>query len=1038
MFCHLHLHSEYSICQSSIKIEELIDFCIKNDIGSVALTDTAVMHGAVQFYFMALKNNIKPIIGSQIFITNKDMLSSLILLAKDIKGYKNLCKIVTASHLNSATDIPSISLGELKDYSAGLIAINDFNKGEISLLLMSNKVEEAYASFSLYKEIFGTDYIIEIQRYPADGRITKNYNEEILKAFAYRNKISIIASNDVHYLKRKDHASYKMLARLKAMQIRKDPSFRLIEDSEHYFKSQKEMEHLFKDIREAADTTGDISDRCELLLEKNHISIPDLDIPKGLSQEGYLKSLCVKGLDWRYGKNIPEEAYGRLDKELGVINKMGLCQYFLMVYDIARFALDKKIPICGKGSAASSILTYLLGISNVDPIENNLYFERFLNEGRKSLPDIDIDMSSRSRKEVIDYLISKYGLLNISRVCSFNTLKRRASVREAGRILNFSKEEIDDMLRSSISEDKIDGISQDIKGYVSHISLHPSAFIISGSDISERVPLMVSHSQEVMTQYDMESIERLGLIKIDIINSLTLDLIEETIKNISASSGTDIDLTSIKYDDADVFKNISSGNTTGVFQLESMGIRSLAKKVKPACLNDITFLLSLYRPGPLRSGMSDVFIARKAKRKEIDYMHKDLEPILAETYGIFLYQEQVMQAACKIAGYSFAQADNFRKAISKLSDAKMQEEKKSFIDGAVSRGYDIYTAKKIFDIISKFASYGFVKAHAASYAEISYKSCYLKTYYPAEFLAVMLTNNSGYYPKEQYIEEARRLKIEIKLPDINKSSASKYLTEDDGLSIRIPLIQIRQVGATLASIIEDERKKGAFRDLYDFCFRLLKHARISKSAVSNIIKAGAFDFTGINRKSLISIYDLISKDNKYPKKPANDTAITGLAEESRAFSSCESSFLENDLDPFEKMQSEDEILGFYVSKNPLEYFKDCMGLFDVIKSGDFKKYLNKSIYAAGTLISRRKVLTKTGRQVCFLLIEDEDGIFESLSFSDIYLDSRHILIKGDLAARNGEISLIVKEIKGLVDMRSRRETKRFESLRLDILGSNGR
>ncbi len=1038
MFCHLHLHSEYSICQSSIKIEKLIDFCIKNDIGSIALTDHGVLHGAVYFYFLARQNNIKPIIGAQISIMDQGFLSSLILLAKNMEGYENLCRIMTISHLNIRIDIPSISFAELKYHCKGLVAINDFHQGALSLLLRSNRVEEAASLLQTYRSMFGADYVIEIQRYPLTGRVIKNYNEEALKRFACKNNIPIIASNDVHYLQRQDYAKYKMLAKLKTMQVKKDPSFNLIEDTEHYLKSPKEMEIIFQDIKEALYNTGKIADQCNLILQKEQISIPSFDIPPYCSKEEYLQQLCIKGLKWRYGPNIPSQADARLDKELGVISKMGLCGYFLMVYDIAKFSRNRKIPICGKGSAASSIVTYLLGISNVDPIENNLYFERFLNEGRKSLPDIDIDMSSKSRKMVIDYLIAKYGRFSISRVCNFNTLKRRASVREAGRILNFSKEEIDGMLRLSISDAKISGLSEEIKGYVRHVSLHPSAFIISDSDISKKAPLMMSYNKEVMSQYDMESIEQIGLMKIDIINSLTLDLIEETIKMITASKGKEIDLASMKYDDANVFENISAGNTTGVFQLESMGIRSLARKVMPACLNDITFLLSLYRPGPQKSGMSDLFIKRKAKEADIDYLHEDLAPILAETYGIFLYQEQVMQAACKIAGYSFAQADRFRKAISKLSQEKMQAEKQSFLCGAINRGYAAHTARKIFDVISKFASYGFVKAHAASYAEISYKSCYLKTYYPAEFLSIVLTKNCGYYPQEQYIEEARRLKIQIKLPDINQSSAVKYLAQDGSRSIRLPLIQIKQVGIVLASLIEDERKNGDFKDLYDFYNRMSKHTRISKNAVSNIIKAGAFDFVDANRKRLVLAYDYISKGNPCAKKSFQDTAIAGLGEENCAFGSYESSFLKNDFHILEKMKTEDELFGFCVTKSPLAYLKESMGLFHVIKSGDFKKYLHKRIYAAGTLISKRKLFTKTGKSIYFFILEDEDGIFESLSFSNLYINSRHLLIKGELTSRNGDISLVAKEIKGLADMRCDREARKFESLRLSILGSHER
>ena len=722
----------------------------------------------------------------------------------------------------------------------------------------------------------------------------KNLASENLINFARHANIPVVATNNVHYISKEDYPAYRSLARLKIMGTRNDPTMEILENDEHRLKSAYEMERIFRDIPEAIINTQRIADRCSFSFNLGKINIPYFTAPAGESQESYLEKLCRKGLALRYGNSPSGQVLERLNTELGVIKKTGFAGYFLIVADIARFACENEIPICGKGSAAGSLVSYILRISNVDPIKNNLCFERFLNDGRKELPDIDIDISNRDRDKIMKYLCSKYGSRNVARVCSFSTTKPRASIREAGRILSLGKDEVDHIIKAVpgynrffTREDlqkkagdsgfidtkngqygKIMAVSKNIGGYVRHISMHPSAFIVSNSDFAKIIPLTVSETGEIMSQYDMNSIEDLGILKIDLINSLSLSLLSEAAALLKNKRNIGLDLSKTSYDDSDVYKLMQAGSTLGVFQLESFGIRTLARKVKPSNLNDITLLISLYRPGPQQSGMVANFIERKFGREKTTYMHKDLEPILGETYGIILYQEQVMQVAMKIAGYSLSEADDLRKTMTGLSRDEMQAHQSRFIKGAVAKGYDIYMVREIFRLISKFASYGFVKAHASAYTELSYKTCYLKAHFPAEFLSIILTNNSGYYGKMQYIEEARRLGIDLKLPDINRSDFD-FTVEDSGRTIRAPLTSVRDLGyAGAASLLNEREKNGGFKDFFDFYARTSVNCRLTKNAIENLIKIGAFDFTNLPRKQLLFAFYCLKNLKKHrPDRP---------------------------------------------------------------------------------------------------------------------------------------------------------------------------
>jgi len=1088
MFCHLHIHSEYSLLESSVKIKNLIDMAKKYCMKSVALTDTASMHGIIEFYREAYINNIKPLLGAEIIVVKNGVVSSFILIAKNIKGYENLCSITSHSNLSNKNCPSPTDFSIIKDFCTGIIAISEFGSSEFFCFLQKNNTEEADLRLREWVNVFGDDFYIEIQRTGSGNSCIKStdwakksFKEKIIVEFAAANNVKIAAGNDVHYLLKKDYDTYTHMAKLKLMSSKENNLlFNSVSSNENYFKSSDEMQDLFCNLSEALKNTEEISDKCSLVLELGKNKLPYFEIPAGHTQESYLKKLCCDKIVSRYGGKADCSIYKRLDYELSVIEKTGFCGYFLIVADIAKFAFENKIPTCGKGSSAGSIVTYLLGISNVDPVAQNLCFERFLNDERKKLPDIDIDMSSQGRYRVANYLSLKYGKYNVLRVPVFTTFKARASMREAGRILSLGKEEMDDIIKSMqrrsvfseinreeiIDNANVRSISDDLKGYIRHIAMHPCAFIVLGDGMSKNIPLMKSETGEIMSQYGKDDIEALGFLKIDIINSLTLDHIDEVMEILKKTRDINLDFVNISYDDKAVYEILSNGDTLGTFQLESMGIRSLMKKLKPAKLADITLLISLYRPGPQQSGMVDIFIERKFQRCGVNFLHEDLREILEETYGVMLYQEQVMRVAVKIAGYSFGEADRLRKTSFNLPDFNLENEKSKFVKGALANGYSEDIAEKLFGLISKFAGYGFVKAHAAAYAEIGYKTCFLKTHYPAELLSVILTKNSGYYSRNSYIEEARRLGINILLPDINISGI-KFLTENLGKSIRVSLGSIKDLGTEGAqNIIKERAENGLFKNFSDFFERIVRPKKISVKAAENLIKVGAFDFCGSKRKYLLLVLEYLLKIRQ-----KNQLHISGLGSLKKSSEITQKknilsfgdlktetgkaspNLIEDDfyyLDDFfpemtnsmqdygfeEKLEIENYILEFCASANPLEYFKNELAGFNIIKSSSFKSKVSEKIphkngiFTSGIILIRRMEKTKTGKEIIFLTVEDSGGMYEAAVFTkqclkntERILPGSPVLIAGNLSYKNGDITVVAQKIMSLAALKKIKNKK---------------
>jgi len=1019
MFCHLHLHSQYSILESNITIGDVVSGACRYGMQAAALTDRNVMHGAIEFYCQARAKGLKPILGCQVYLHHSG-LWSLVLLCRNEAGYRNLCRLITRAHTESRGTVPYLEAGWIKQNCSGLTALSPARQGQIPVLLGQGHKDEAGKALQFYQELFGDDFYLEIQRYPASVRAAGI--SETLVNFARQQKANMVATNDVHYLKQQHWPDYQAVYKLKSMAGKIDPCLRPVDNDQHYFKSPRQMEELFADLPEAISNTRLIANSCQLELKLGHLDIPRFKVPRSGSQSSYLKALCYAGLKKRYGRPGPQ-LYHRLDYELEVISDRGYSSYFLMVWDIARFARQQHIPTCGKGSAAGSLASYVLGISDVDPVKNNLYFERFLNRQRKQPPDIDMDIAHQDREKVLEYLQQRYGSSNVGRVCTFATLRTRAAVRETSRILNYSKQETDQLLLD-LKYQKKDArsrynnmvlLSSRISERIRHLSTHPSAVIVSEQPLEEKIPMMLSSEGKLMSQYDMNSIEELGILKIDLINSLSLTLIQEVTRMLK-QEGLPINTETLAENDARVFSMISKGNTLGVFQLESTGIRSLARSIKPACLQDIALLLALYRPGPQQSGLGKDFIKRKFGRQKVTYPHPDLEPILAETYGIIIYQEQALRIARLIAGYSFSQADLLRRAITKRSRQQMQTLKQTFIKGARNQGYDSPTASLVFGYISKFASYGFLKAHALAYARLSYLTCYLKNYFPAYFLAAILSYGSGYYPAAQYVEEARRFGISIKPPSIN-SSGFKFMPKDKGRAIQVPLTSVKGLGpATVKHIIEERNSRGAFKGLDDFCRRCMVRGKISSTAVQSLIRVGAFDFAASNRRKLL-LY--------FWQKQKNKEGGHGLGSVS-------------DFSLADKLCLETELLGFAASASPLSCYRDEISRLKVTSSRKFKH--NSQVMAAGMVINRRIEKTKSGEEMLFCTLEDEGGMYECLFFSQAYLQNRititrypALLVKGRASLKEGSILIIAGRVWSLDNLKRARQKLKDNNIKNQLL-----
>ena len=888
-FTHLHLHSQYSLQDGLGSVDQIIDLAQKLKMRVLALTDHDSLIGTIEFYKKALQAGIQPILGCEIRIKSDFLpnhLTHLILLIKNNTGYRNLCQLVSQAHLSNPQNIPAIDRKLLSRYREGLIVLSGCLKGEIPLLITRKEYQKAERTALWFKNIFNSEnFYLEISFHGLEEeRVINQY----LIDLGEKLTIPLVATNNVHY-PTKEQAPFQDIANIIANQgTRKCFHHPPLPNHQFYLKSGQEMKDLFSFIPEALKNTEKIAEQCQLKLELGKIRLPSYQPPQPYSASEYLEKLCLEGLK-KYYPDPSSQAFYRMKYELGVIKQMGFAGYFLIVRDIVSFAKQNNIPVGpGKGSAAGSLVSYLLNITEVDPLKSKLFFERFLNPQRIDMPDIDIDFGQIGRDKVIAYIFQRFGCEQVTHVCTINTYAARSAVRDAGRALGFSYQELNKIarmmpffsspgvIRASLKHlpelkqlpyqkeplRSLFSYAQFMEGKPRHLAVHASALIIADQPLANLVPLTLSPEGEIISQYEKESIKELGLLKIDILGSRSLTVMQKTLQSLTKHD-IHINLRQIPLDDPLTFYHLKKGKTLGVFQVESSGMSSLLKQLSPSTLEDLIAALSLYRPGPLDSGMTEQYLKRKSGQSQIEYPHERLQNILKDTYGVILYQEQVMQVVSAIAGLNPGEADLFRRAISSRSPVIMEEQRQNFLIKSSQQGISPHEAQNIFNLIAKFAYYGFNKAHSTSYVLLSYLSCYLKVYYPEHYLAALLTYGMGYYDLDRYIQEARRFRISILLPNINKSQAGFSV---EGKAIRIGLIRIKGMGMKqINSILRIRETDGPFLSLYDFCARTAS-LRTTRNVIENLIKVGAFNFTGYHRSVLLNLLPLVIQETKKEEK----------------------------------------------------------------------------------------------------------------------------------------------------------------------------
>ncbi len=1062
---HLHLHSEYSLLDGSIRISELPARVKEMGMNAVALTDHGAMYGIIQFYKACMKEGVKPILGCEIYVSNnlqdrsKDDNKNyhLVLLAENDAGYKNLMKIVSEGFVNGFYYRPRVSKTFLAEHSYGLIASSACLGGEVSQRILANRYEKAKEAALEYQEIFGKDnFFLEIQDHGIREQSVVNQG---LLQIHYETGIPLIATNDAHYLTKEDAEPHDVLLCIQTASTVAEEQRMKFPSQEFYVKSAQEMEVLFHAYPDALSNTQKIADRCQVHLDFDTLHLPAFPIPEGYTETSYLATLIEQGLAKRYG-TIDASIKERYEFEFQTIVSMGYTNYFLIVWDFIRFAKSKNIEVGpGRGSAAGSIVSYALEITDIDPLQYGLLFERFLNPERVSMPDIDIDFCYERREEVIQYVIDKYGADHVAQIVTFGTMAARAAIRDVGRALDIPYNRVDQVAKMVPNElgmtlSKALDINPDIKkqmdmdhqvqkmvetalkveGLPRHTSTHAAGVLIAKEPVTEYVPL-TRNGDVITTQYNMTELEELGLLKMDFLGLRTLTVIRDAVDLIKKNHGVVVDFSRMTMDDPQVLKLFEQANTLGIFQFESAGMRAFLKELRPDAFEDLVAANSLFRPGPMNQ--IPTFIANKHDPSHISYIHESLESILNVTYGCIVYQEQVMQIVRQIGGYSLGRADLVRRAMSKKKMDVMEEERHYFVygqldeegqilvNGAVRNGVDEKAANRIYDLMIDFANYAFNKSHSVAYAVVAYRTAYLKCYYPAEFMAALISSVMGDEAKiALYMQECSRLKVEVLPPDINKSFA-KFTVEQG--KIRFGLTAIKSVGAPLIqAIIQTRQDGGEFTSFQDFVERMYSKDRhiLNKRAVDRLIKAGTFTNLGHTRAQLLKHYeDLI--DSVMNREKNN------LAGQFNMFASMEqdTTYVLPEVVEMPKRQIlalEKEVSGMYLSGHPLDEYADMLARVSPMNSieirsiceegGNEQLYNHCYISFAGMISHVRKMLTKKNDMMAFAIVEDLSGTLECVIFPKVYQVFLPLIQEGTLVQVNGRLTFSeVEEPKILVD-----------------------
>ncbi|PRR80609.1 DNA polymerase III subunit alpha [Clostridium liquoris] len=1065
----LHQHTEYSLLDSSAKIPELIQRAKELGMESIAITDHGVMYGCVEFYKEAVAAGIKPIIGCEIYVAPKSMYikcndkdnenQHLVLLVKNEVGYRNLMKIVSKASIEGFYYKPRVDHDFLKEHSEGLIALSACLAGEVQSQILNGNIKKAEETALFYKNIFKDGFYLELQYHGMKEQL--KVNNELID-MSRRLDIPLVATNDVHYIRKEDYKPHDILLCIQTGKTVDDEERMRYPSDEFYLKSPDEMYQIFSHVPEALENTVNIAEQCNFDYEFHKSKLPNFPLPKEVDHYEYLKDICYKGLKERYSQ-VTKDLEDRLLYELKVIKDMGYVDYFLIVWDFIRFARENGIMTGpGRGSGAGSIVAYTLGITKIDPIKYGLIFERFLNPERVSMPDIDSDFCYERRQEVIDYVVNKYGVDNVSQIITFGTMAARACIRDVGRAMNYSYAEVDriakmipTMLNITIDkalelnpelkkayeeEDRVRELIQvakKLEGLPRHTSTHAAGVVIASEPLVNYVPLQKNEGN-IVTQFTMGTLEELGLLKMDFLGLRTLTVIRDAITMIRQNKGVFIDLDKLGFEDEEVYKMISEGKTVGVFQLESPGMTSFMKELKPDSLEDIIAGISLYRPGP----MAEIpkYISNKKNPDKIEYLTPELEGILSVTYGCMVYQEQVMEIVRKLAGYSMGRSDLVRRAMSKKKHKVMEEERKNFIYGIVDENGNIEVpgcirngikeeiANKIFDQMVDFASYAFNKSHAAAYAVIAYQTAYLMRYYPTEFIAAMLNSVMGNNEKvAYYVRFANERGIEVLPPNINKSY-SKFNAQED--KIIFGMASIKNVGVNvIESIVKSRNEKGNFIDLIDFCNKV-DLSCVNKRAVESLIKSGAFDTFGIYRSKMLAVYEKVLDGVNNDRRKNIDGQINLFLDFKESTVKIEYPNI-NEFDKKYILAMEKEMTGLYISGHPLEEYKDILNSSSITKIPEIidsetledelveqeRKIKDGEIVKIGGIItSVNKKVTKNNEMMAFITIEDLYSSIEVIVFPKTFNRYRDlidadsmVIVKGRVNIREGEQPKILCE-----------------------------
>ena len=1069
-FVHLHLHTEYSLLDGAVRIPDLMQKAVVYGMPAVAITDHGNMYGAIEFYQAAKKAGVKPIVGCEAYMAAGSMSDKgansareaafhFTLLAKNAEGYNNLVKLVSAAHLDGFHYKPRIDKELLAQHRSGLIGLSGCLKGEINMAIQAGDLKKAQKVAGEFAEIFGKEnFYLELHDHGIEAQHLCN---RALLDIGKRLGLPVVAANDVHFLERSHHEAHDVLICIGTGAMVHDER-RMHYPTEVYFKSPEEMTALFSEVPDALINTLRIADQCDLKLEFGVSKYPAYTPPEGLTREQYLRQLCGEGLRQRYGERAEtdQELRSRLDYELSVLDKTGFSSYFLIVWDFIHYAKQRGIPVGpGRGSAAGSLVAYVLGITDLDPLDFGLIFERFLNPERVSPPDIDIDFCQNRRGEVIEYVRRKYGQRAVSQIITFGTLGAKSVIRDVGRVTGLSYSDADriakmipnelginlasayqknpELKQAVDSEETIRQLWEYatlLEGLTRNTGIHAAGVVIGDKPLDEYVPLCRGNDDEVVTQYAMGPLTDLGMLKMDFLGLKTLTVIEDTVTLIRQQDPA-FSLESISFQDQPTFDLLHRGETIGLFQLESGGMTNLCRQFDVNSINDIIALIALYRPGPME--LIPDYIKRKRGQTKIKYEHPLLKEVCADTYGIMIYQEQVQRAANVLAGYSLGQADLLRRAMGKKDKVKMAKERVNFIEGCKRiNGIDEKKANAIFDLLEKFAGYGFNKSHSAAYGLISYRTAYLKANYPVQFMAGLLSNEVNNTEKiAVFVAECQSMGIAILPPDVNRSHLN--FVPDEGGAIRYGLAAIKNVGeSAMASAIAERERAGAFKSLEDYCGRLDSRS-VNRKILENLIRAGAFDFTGRDRAELFAQIDqsLASGVSAQKDRASGQVSLFGEADLTPSAKTTRDNV---DFTPWtvsEKLGYEKELLGFYVTGHPLDPYRDSIegGKYQPISTlVDLED--KSTVRVAGSISAIEKKFTRReGKPFAILTIEDFTGAVEVMVWNDVFAKSGKEIDKGKIVSITGRLDkredtarLIATEIGGIS------QRKALEPLMIDI------